>query len=134
MENRLLQSYCWATKCIAESEPRVSGIGLGQAAMPCRGWLSRKEKLMQHRVWRIAGMAAVLIGVSHLGAFPQPQGEKPRTEILKPDKKVQKIITASRRLRAQAKVVRVPGRDQPLLRVDFLGIGTDKDIGELTTI
>jgi hypothetical protein len=59
------------------------------------------------------------------------QSEQAKPEVLKPDKDAQKLIAACRNAMAQARVVRLPGREQPLLQVTFPLYGIDSDFGGL---
>src|SRR5216683_2522029 len=85
-------------------------------------------------IWRFAALtlylaasASAWAGSSSSAASQQGQQAKP--EVLKPDKDAQKMIAACRNAMAEAKVVRLPGREQPLLQVTFPLYGEDSDLG-----
>jgi len=82
-------------------------------------------------IWRFAALTLLAASVSawagssSSAATQQSQQDKP--EALKPDKDTQKMIAACRLAMAEAKVVRLPGREQPLLQVTFPLYGHDSD-------
>src|SRR5215831_18879920 len=92
---------------------------------------------MWRGIWRVAGLALFLAGgLSHWAGLPSSaaaqQHEQAKPQVLKPDKDAQKMIAACRSAMAQARVIRLPGRDQPLLQVNFPYVGRDSDLTALT--